>query len=293
MVGSEHGEVSAKSRTALLQAVLGKRGGTWGTAQDWSLAGSSGSTSGPVALPYSGTSFPRMCGCCCLVAKSCLTLRELMDCSPPDSWVHGDSPGKNIGVGCHFLFQGIFLTQGSNLCLLHWQVDSSLMSLQGSPKIPPLGLRNPTQHLSRGIMLQGGQSCPSKGEFPSLGGCHPKPGLHRSPYTSHSKRRVTFPPDLPFHPPPTPSRALLHQILCEPWGCSPKPAPWWPSYGYCHGSSRTQSSPRRSCLLSSHQLHGSSLPLSCGWGPWALGHSHLFLLLSLYHAVSCELSLWL
>ena len=144
-----------------------------------------------------------------------------MDCNPPDSSVHGDSPGKNIGAGCHFLFQGIFLTQGSNPCLLHWQVDSSLMSLQGSPKIPPLGLRNPTQYLSRGIMLQGGQSCPSKGEFPSRGGCHPKPGLHRSPYTSHSKRRVTFPPDLPFHPPPTPSRALLHQILCEPWGCSP------------------------------------------------------------------------
>ena len=36
-------------------------------------------------------------------------------------------PGKNTGVGCHFLLQGIFPTQGSNLCLLHllhWQVDS-------------------------------------------------------------------------------------------------------------------------------------------------------------------------
>ena len=33
----------------------------------------------------------------------------------------------NSGVGCHFLFQGIFLTQASNLCLLcllHWQADS-------------------------------------------------------------------------------------------------------------------------------------------------------------------------
>ena len=30
-----------------------------------------------------------------------------------------DSPGKNIGVGCHFLLQGIFLMQGSNLHLLH------------------------------------------------------------------------------------------------------------------------------------------------------------------------------
>ena len=34
---------------------------------------------------------------------------------------------KNTGAGCHFLLQGIFLTQGSNPCLLHllhWQVDS-------------------------------------------------------------------------------------------------------------------------------------------------------------------------
>ena len=35
-----------------------------------------------------------------------------------------NSPGKNTGVGCHSLLQGIFLTQGSNLCLLHWQADS-------------------------------------------------------------------------------------------------------------------------------------------------------------------------
>ena len=35
-----------------------------------------------------------------------------------------NSPGKNTGVGCHVLLQGIFPTQGSNLCLLgllHWQ----------------------------------------------------------------------------------------------------------------------------------------------------------------------------
>ena len=30
-----------------------------------------------------------------------------------------DFPGKNTGVGCHFLLQGIFLTQESNLCFLH------------------------------------------------------------------------------------------------------------------------------------------------------------------------------
>ena len=57
----------------------------------------------------------------------CLTLCDPMDHSPPCSFVHEDSPGKNAGVGCHALLQGIFLTQGSNPCLLfllHWQVGS-------------------------------------------------------------------------------------------------------------------------------------------------------------------------
>ena len=46
-------------------------------------------------------------------------------------------PGKNTGVGCHFLLQGIFLTQGLNLPLLgllHWQVDFFLLLCHlGSP----------------------------------------------------------------------------------------------------------------------------------------------------------------
>ena len=37
-------------------------------------------------------------------------------------------------MGCHFLLQGIFLTQGLNLNLLHWQVDSLLLSHKGNPK---------------------------------------------------------------------------------------------------------------------------------------------------------------
>ena len=44
-----------------------------------------------------------------------------------------DSPGKNTGVGSRFLLQGIFLTQGSNLRLLHCQVDSLPLSYLGSP----------------------------------------------------------------------------------------------------------------------------------------------------------------
>ena len=47
-----------------------------------------------------------------------------------------DSPGKNIGVACHFLLQGIFLTQGWNpilLCLLHWQEVSLPLAPPGKP----------------------------------------------------------------------------------------------------------------------------------------------------------------
>ena len=47
-------------------------------------------------------------------------------------------PSKNTGMGCHFLLQGIFLTQGSNSSLsylLHWQEDPSLLSHQGTTAI--------------------------------------------------------------------------------------------------------------------------------------------------------------
>ena len=79
--------------------------------------------------------YPRQyskCCCYCLPSKSCPTLCDPMDCSPPGFSVHGISPGKNIGVGCHFLVQGLLLTQGSNSYLLHWQVDSLPLSHQGS-----------------------------------------------------------------------------------------------------------------------------------------------------------------
>ena len=49
-----------------------------------------------------------------------------VDCSPAGSSIQG-IPGKNTGVGCHALLQGIFLTKGSNpylLGLLHWLLDS-------------------------------------------------------------------------------------------------------------------------------------------------------------------------
>ena len=48
----------------------------------------------------------------CLVAQLGLTC-DPMDCSSPGFSVHGDSPGKNTGVGCCALLQGIFPTQWS------------------------------------------------------------------------------------------------------------------------------------------------------------------------------------
>ena len=77
----------------------------------------------------------------CVCARVCSVVADFL-------WPHGlwparllcpcDSPSKNTGVGCHFLLQGIFSTQGSNLHLLrllHWQVDSLPLSHLGSPVI--------------------------------------------------------------------------------------------------------------------------------------------------------------
>ena len=47
-----------------------------------------------------------------------------------------DSPGKNTGVGCHALFQGILQTQGSNPQFLHWQASSLPRESLGKPWQP-------------------------------------------------------------------------------------------------------------------------------------------------------------
>ena len=65
----------------------------------------------------------QVCTVLCLVSQSWPTLCDPMDCSPLGSSVRGDSPGKNTGVGSYSLLQGIFLTQGWNLGLLHcWKI---------------------------------------------------------------------------------------------------------------------------------------------------------------------------
>ena len=77
-----------------------------------------------------------MCVCECQSFQSCSALCDPMNCSPPGSSVHEDSPGKNTGVSCHVLLQGIFPTQGLNshlLHLLHCRQILLPLTHQGSP----------------------------------------------------------------------------------------------------------------------------------------------------------------
>ena len=69
----------------------------------------------------------------CSITQSCPTLQP--HGLQPDRLLRPqDSPGRNSRVGCHCLLQGIFLTQGSKPCLLHWQTDSLPLVHLWSPR---------------------------------------------------------------------------------------------------------------------------------------------------------------
>ena len=65
-----------------------------------------------------------------------------------------DFPGKNTGVECHSLLQGLFPPQGSNPHLLHWQADSSPLSHLGSPlmKKSPAVFSSCEKEVARGVL---------------------------------------------------------------------------------------------------------------------------------------------
>ena len=58
-----------------------------------------------------------------MCVQSCLTLQP-HGLQPTRLLCLWNFPGKNTGMGCHFLLQEIFPAQELNPCLLHWQVDS-------------------------------------------------------------------------------------------------------------------------------------------------------------------------
>ena len=74
--------------------------------------------------PLSSTVSQRVCYITLVVSDS---VRWRYRLKPARLLCPGDSPGKNTGVGCHALLQGIFPTQGSNprlSCFRHWQAAS-------------------------------------------------------------------------------------------------------------------------------------------------------------------------
>ena len=74
-----------------------------------------------------------------LVAQPCPTLHNSVTAAAR-LLCPGDPPGRNTGVGCQALIQGIFPTRSSNLCLLsllRWQTGSLLLSYLGSPRVHP------------------------------------------------------------------------------------------------------------------------------------------------------------
>ena len=83
-----------------------------------------------------------VCVCVCVCARmhthmlSRVQLFETLSTVATRLLCPWDSPGKNTGVGCYFLLQGIFPTQGSNLHFLHflhWLAWSLPLSHMGSP----------------------------------------------------------------------------------------------------------------------------------------------------------------
>ena len=118
-----------------------------------------------------------ICDCLCPVTIWTVASRVLCP------W---DSPGKNTGVGCHFLLQGIFLTKGLNPCLLsllNWQVGSLPLVPPGKPRISMCMLSHFSQvqlfvilwivsHWFMGFSRQeywSGLPCPSPRDLPDLG----------------------------------------------------------------------------------------------------------------------------
>ena len=68
--------------------------------------------------------------CSCSVMSDSLQPHGLQPATVLCPWKF---PGRNTGVGCHFLLQGIFPTQGLNLHLPHWRVDSLPLVPSGKP----------------------------------------------------------------------------------------------------------------------------------------------------------------
>ena len=119
------------------------------------------------AFSWLGTQTRASVHACVLSCLSCVQLYAYAWTVAHQAPLSGDSPGKDTGVGCHTLLQGIFPTQGWNphlLCLLRWQAGSLPLAPPGKPslacrrheleRLPPHAQprRNQTAHGHRGCI---------------------------------------------------------------------------------------------------------------------------------------------
>ena len=108
---------------------------------------------------------------------------DSMDLSPPGSSCLWNFPGKKTGVGFHFLFQGIFLTEGSNPRLRRWQGYSSALrhlgSSVGAPWFKYEGASSGRFVSSRPCSERTGKA-----------GCNPRPVLLTRPALRHSAMKT-------------------------------------------------------------------------------------------------------
>ena len=79
---------------------------------------------------------------CAESLQSCPTLCDPMT-EPARLFYPKDSPGKNTGVGCHDLLQGIFPTSRLNLNLQHWQADCLPLNHLGRELVVELQIAQP------------------------------------------------------------------------------------------------------------------------------------------------------
>ena len=145
----------------------------WGFPRGPVVKTSPSSAGGEGSVPGGGTKIPHLSRpknrnlsrsntgtnstlCCAQLLQVCPTLCDPMDCSPAGSFVLGDSPGKNTGVGCHALLLGIFLTQElipHLRRLLHCRQVLYLLSHLGSPRdsiktLKTVNIKNPFKKMN-------------------------------------------------------------------------------------------------------------------------------------------------
>ena len=132
---------------------------------------------------------------CAKLLQLCPTLCDPMDCSPPGSSVHGILQARILEW---VALEGIFLTQGSNSCLLHWQAGSL-------PLAPPRKPTNCVNRKSKGLdCSQASTEWPRMGFsiqalLPSVVGTFPPPAPTQHTHKMHCLLQISPPPPLSDH----------------------------------------------------------------------------------------------